>query len=224
MLLFQSRFHKGLVSGEVTVTFRLWPKARVKPGTRYRCHPIGVLVVDAVDRVRIEEITDRDAEQAGFADRRALLDYLQGFSDTPLSGSTEIFKVTLHYGGESDFARIADEIEVTDETFNQLSALLAHMDSSSRTGPWTQETLSLIEGHPRVAASRLAEMVQRETKPFKADVVKLKKLGLTQSFEVGYDLTPRGRVFLDLLRSKGQAEMPAKGTRRASAKSGKQSA
>lgn len=75
------------------------------------------------------------------------------------------------------------------------------MDSSSSSGPWTLETLGLIEKHPRIAASRLARMVRRETKPFKTDVVKLKKSGLTQSFEVGYDLTPRGRAFLARLRT-----------------------
>ncbi len=202
MLLFKSRFHEGLVSGAITLTYRLWPKARVKPGSRYRCHPIGVLVVDAVDRVRLAEITDREAAQAGFPDRGALLSYLQGFSPSPLSESAEVFKVALHYGGKGDFAGIASDAEFTDETLNQLLNQLARMDSSSRCGPWTNETLSLIEGHPRIAASRLAKMMQRDTKPFKADVVKLKKLGLTQSFEVGYDLTPRGRAFLDRLKSR----------------------
>ncbi len=201
MLLFKSRFHEGLVSGDITLTFRLWPKARVKPGSRYRCHPIGVLVVDAVDRVRIEEITDGDAERAGFQDRDALLAYLGEFSETPLSGSAEVFKVGLHYGGEGDFAATADEEEVTDDAFSQIFGQLAKMDGSSQSGSWTHETLKLIESHPRIAASRLAAMVHRETKPFKADVVKLKKLGLTQSFEVGYDLTPRGRAFLQRLRS-----------------------
>jgi hypothetical protein len=205
VLLFQSKFHSGLVSGAITLTFRLWPKPRVKPGSRYRCHPIGVLVVDAVDRVRIAEITDREAEQAGFPDRRTLLTYLQGFSHTPLSGSTEVFKVSLHYGGEGDFAATAHEAEFTDEAFSQLSVRLARLDASSRSGPWTRQTLTLIESHPRTAASRLAGMISRETKPFKADVVKLKKLGLTQSFEVGYDLTPRGRSFLERLRSGRQA-------------------
>lgn len=199
MLLFQSKFHEGLVSGAVTLTFRLWPKARVKPGSRYRCHPIGVLVVDAVDRVRVAKITDGEAKRAGFSSRRLLLTYLQGFSDEPLLGSTELYKVTLHYGGEGDFVGPAQNAEVTDEEFSELTATLARMDSS-KNGPWTRETLALIRSHPRLAASKLAAMVQRETKPFKADVVKLKKLGLTQSFEVGYDLTPRGRTFLKRLR------------------------
>ena len=48
----------------------------------------------------------------------------------------------------------------------------------------------------RVAASKLAARVGRETLPFKTDVRKLKKLGLTQSFEVGYELSPRGLAYL----------------------------
>ncbi len=204
MLLFQSRFHEGLVSGAITHTFRLWPKARVKPGARYRCHPIGVLVVDSVERVRVDQITDCEAQQAGFAGRGVLIEYLQNLSEAPLSGSAEVFKVILHYGGEGDFAAVAHETEISDEAFNELTAKLSRMDSSGGSGPWTGKTLSLIEEHPRIAASRLAGMVKRETKSFKADVVKLKKLGLTQSFEVGYDLTPRGRAFLQLLRSKAK--------------------
>jgi len=38
--------------------------------------------------------------------------------------------------------------------------------------------------------------MDRETRFFKTDVRKLKKLGLTRSYEVGYDLTPRGKTVL----------------------------
>ncbi len=68
MLLFQKKFHEGLISGDVTLTFRLWPKARVKRGGRYRCHPIGVVEVDSLDRVRVGSISDEDAKRAGFWD------------------------------------------------------------------------------------------------------------------------------------------------------------
>jgi hypothetical protein len=44
-------------------------------------------------------------------------------------------------------------------------------------------------------------MVGRETKPFKLDVRKLKNLGLTISLKIGYELSPRGRAFLDSGRS-----------------------
>ena len=38
--------------------------------------------------------------------------------------------------------------------------------------------------------------MQRETRAFKADVRKLKELGLTISHEVGYSLSRRGRALL----------------------------
>ena len=65
MLLFQKRFHEGLVSGAVTITFRRWDKPHVRVGGRYRCHPIGVLEVDQVDRVRVRNITVEDAKRSG---------------------------------------------------------------------------------------------------------------------------------------------------------------
>ena len=39
-------------------------------------------------------------------------------------------------------------------------------------------------------------MVGRETAPFKLDVRKLKALGLTRSFAVGYEVSPRGLAYL----------------------------
>ena len=49
-------------------------------------------------------------------------------------------------------------------------------------------------------ARELAQRLRRETQPFKTDVRKLKKLGLTVSFDVGYELAPRGRAFLERTR------------------------
>jgi hypothetical protein len=48
-----------------------------------------------------------------------------------------------------------------------------------------------------VRAPDLAAGLGRETLPFKADVRKLKELGLTESLLVGYRLSPRGRAYLD---------------------------
>jgi hypothetical protein len=50
-----------------------------------------------------------------------------------------------------------------------------------------------------VRAPDLAASFGRETQPFKRDVRKLKDLGLTESLEVGYRLSPRGRAFLETL-------------------------
>jgi hypothetical protein len=196
MLLFQKRFHEGLVRGQTTLTFRRWDKPHVKPGGRYRCHPIGVLVVDAIDRVRVADITEEDASRGGFATRDELLAYLRTAPGAArLTARTEVFRVALHHGGDGDRVEEALDVALTPGDVAAIKARLARFDASI-TGPWTSKTLAIISANPRVAASRLAERLGRETLPFKVDVRKLKRLGLTQSFEVGYEVSPRGVAYL----------------------------
>ena len=195
VLLFKKPFHEGLVSGAITVTFRRWQKPHVRPGGRYRCHPIGVLEVDALDVVSVRSITAEDAARAGFDSRDALIAYLAELG--PLDDDTTVHKVVLHHGGDGDRVELALEDDLTDDDVKVIREKLARMDAKQA---WTKKTLSLIEKHPRTAASKLAAKVGRETLPFKADVVKLKKLGLTQSFEVGYEISPRGRAYLEKTR------------------------
>lgn len=183
MLLFRKPFHAGLVDGSIRLTFRTWDKPHVRAGGRYRCHPIGVLEVDRIERVRVADITEDDARLCGFA----TLAELRAFMNTDRE---EAFRIDLHHGGDGDRVEIALDDKLTADDIANLETKLEKM------GDWTYETLRLIEKHPRVAASKLAAKVSRETAPFKVDVRKLKKLGLTQSFEVGYELSPRGRAFL----------------------------
>lgn len=200
MLLFQKRFYEGLVRGDVTVTFRRWDKPHVRPGGRYRCHPIGVLEVDRVDRVKVADISERDAKRSGFASLEELLAYIASAKDEPLTDDTELFRIELHHGGEADRVDLALDDALTKEDVEAIRAQLERLD---RERPWTKETLAIIEKHPRVAASKLAAKLGRETSPFKVDVRKLKRLGLTQSFEVGYEISPRGRAYLAATRRRG---------------------
>ncbi|MFO0614500.1 MAG: hypothetical protein U0414_18085 [Polyangiaceae bacterium] len=193
MLLFQKRFHEGLVRGEVTLTFRRWDKTHVRPSGRYRCHPIGVLEVDDVSRVSVGAISEEDARRAGFATRAELVAYLATAKDEPLSDASEVFRVALHHGGDGDRVELALVDALDAAAVRDITARLAKMDGDE---PWTKKTLALIDRHPRVAASQLAARLGRETASFKVDVRRLKKLGLTQSFEVGYEISPRGRAYL----------------------------
>lgn len=193
MLLFQKRFHAGLVSGAVTVTFRRWDKPHVRIGGRYRCHPIGVLEVDRIDRVRVGDVTEADARRSGFGARAELIEYLRTARDEALDDDTRVFRIELHHGGDGDRVALALEADLGPADVAAIAAKLARMDADE---PWTNKTLAIIARHPRVAASQLAAKLDRETPPFKVDVRKLKKLGLTQSFEVGYELSPRGRAYL----------------------------
>jgi hypothetical protein len=195
MLLFKKRFHDGLVSGAVSLTFRRWKKPKVKPGGRYRCHPIGVLEVDSIDLVRVDTIKDRDARRSGFSSAAELIEYLGTGPSGLVDPDTEVYRVALHHGGDGDRVEIALDDQLGPDDVKAISARLAKMDS---TRPWTQKTLALIRKNPRTAASKLAAKLRVETAPLKADVRKLKKLGLTQSFEVGYEISPRGVAYLAL--------------------------
>jgi hypothetical protein len=191
VLLFKKAFHAGLASGAVTLTFRRWDKPHVRAGGRYRCHPIGVLEVDDVARVPAGALTEADARRAGFPSRAALVAFLAELG--PLADDTPLFRVELHYGGDGDRVESALDATLTDAQIAELDAKLARLD---RAAPWTRDTLALIRKHPRIAASKLAAKLGRETLPFKVDVRKLKRLGLTQSFEVGYEVSPRGLAYL----------------------------
>ncbi len=207
MLLFKKAFFAGLQSGAITLTFRRWAKPHVRPGGRYRCHPIGVLEVDALARVTVGQITDDDAKAAGFPGRAELVAYLAELG--PLDDATEVFRVALHHGGDGDRVEVALEDALGDADVAAITAKLARLDKTTR---WTGKTLAIIERHPQIAASKLAAKLGRETLPFKVDVRKLKKLGLTQSFEVGYEISPRGRAYLDATRS-GRKARPARAAR-----------
>jgi len=198
MLLFKKVFHQGLVDGSIGLTFRRWAKPHVKVGGRYRCHPIGVLEVDAIAKLRVRDITAADAARAGFASRAALVDYMRtGPNGDDLDDDTEVFRVELHHGGDGDRVEIALDDRLGADDVAAIRAKLAKLDAKEA---WTHATLRLIAKHPQVAASKLAATLGRETLPFKVDVRKLKKLGLTQSFEVGYELSPRGRAYLAATR------------------------
>jgi hypothetical protein len=193
VLLFQKRFHEGLLAGSVTLTFRCWDKPHVRAGGRYRCHPIGVLEVDAIERVRLTDISPEDARRSGFSDLPELLEYIQGGPGAKRSHDGELFRIELHHGGDGDRVEIALQDQLGPDEVAAIRAKLERMDQKQ---PWTAATLALIASQPRVAASKLAPQLGRETLPFKTDVRKLKKLGLTQSFEVGYEISPRGRAYM----------------------------
>jgi hypothetical protein len=191
VLLFKKPFWDGLRTGAITLTYRRWQKPHVRPRGRYRCHPIGVLEVDDIAVVPVASISEDDARRAGFATRADLVAYLAELG--PLEPATEVYRVVLHHGGDGDRVELALEDQIAADDVAAIRTRLARLDKAK---PWTRRTLALIDKHPRVAASKLAKMVKRETQPFKTDVRKLKKLGLTQSFEVGYEISPRGRAYL----------------------------
>ena len=58
---------------------------------------------------------------------------------------------------------------------------------------------SAVASHEGIRAADLAARVGQEKEPFKINVRKLKNIGLTESLDVGYRLSPRGRFVLEAL-------------------------
>lgn len=200
-MLFKRRFHAGLADGSITLTYRVWARPQVKPGGRYRVGAIGLIEVDAVDRVRLRSIRAPDARQAGFASRAELVEVLRSSARGGLTDDALVFRIRLHHAGPDDRpGPPAQDADLSDDDVATLVKRLRRLDDASGHGAWTARTLALIERNPRVPARELAQRLRRETQPFKADVRKLKRLGLTVSFDVGYALAPRGRAFLERTR------------------------
>jgi hypothetical protein len=191
-MLFPQRFWAGLEDGSVTLAFRRWRRRGVKAGGS-QLTPVGVLAVDAVDAVAVDDIADDEARRAGYRDRDELLAELARHPDGTL------YRIAFHRAGADPRVALREDTAVSDDQLAAVRARLARLDRASSHGPWTEEVLRLIAARPGVRAADLAGSMDRETQPFKTDVRKLKALGLTESLAVGYRLSPRGRVVLDRL-------------------------
>jgi hypothetical protein len=179
----------GVADGSVTLAFRRWRRQDVQPGSQFRT-VAGVVRVDAVEIV--EDITDEEARQAGWPDAAGLRRQLDKVaSDLPT------YRVTLSWAGPDPRVALRESADLTEEDVAAIDAKLERLDRASSHGPWTMATLDLIRRRPHTRAPDLAAEMGRERDPFKIDVRKLKNLGLTRSFDVGYDVSPRGRSYLE---------------------------
>ena len=151
--------------------------------------PVGQLAILSVTPVTLSEITAADSERAGYPDRDALLEELRA------RPSGQVYRIEL--GGLVADPRIALRSQSLDASAAaDLIRQLERLDRRSPDGPWTTRTLRLVEVHPGVRALDLARMIGQEKLPFKVNVRKLKRLGLTESLEVGYRLSQRGSDLL----------------------------
>ena len=197
-MLFKREFHQGLIDGSITLTFRRWTRPQVKVGGRYRFGGDHAIEVDAVTTVTPLRIRRADASRSGFSDRAALLALL----DEQRGTGKDVYRVEFHYAGKAGPGPPAADARLSSEDVEALAARLEKMDRLSAHGAWTRRTLTLIDRHPHTVSTELARKLGRETRSFKADVRKLKRLGLTLSHEVGYEISLRGRAFL---RARGRA-------------------
>lgn len=184
----------AVVDGRVDLAFRRWDRPLAKAGARQRT-AVGVIGFESVEPVARERVTDEEARRAGFASRNELLAFL----DRRATGT--IYRVGLSLLGPDPRVALRDALPDEHEVA-EVERRLARLDRFSRHGPWTRGVLEAIGAQPGLRAADLAAQFERERLPFKLDVRKLKELGLTESLEVGYRLSPRGRAILDRLATR----------------------
>jgi hypothetical protein len=201
-MLLKKRALDGIASGDIDLAFRNWRRPTVKPGTRLRT-AIGVVEIDAMDTVDPARITEADARRAGFASRHDLLTSLAAASQDAGDAADDraVYRIELHFAGSDPREALRQNADLTPDNVAAIDARLRRLDKASTNGPWTLATLHLIADRPATRATDLAAAAGRPKAAFKADVRKLKELGLTESLGVGYRLSPRGHAYLAAQRS-----------------------
>jgi hypothetical protein len=183
----------AIADGRIDLAFRRWDRPRATEGGTQRT-PIGVIGFESVQLVSRDAVSEDEARRAGFETRDELLAFL----DHRTEGV--IYRVQLRIAGPDPRIALRETVPDDDEAA-EIMQRLARLDQFSTHGPWTQAVLEAICDQPGRRAGDLAAEMERPRLPFKMDVRKLKELGLTESLEIGYRLSPRGEAILKRLIS-----------------------
>lgn len=175
--------------GEIDLQFRRWKRATVKPGGTLKTR-VGVLQIGAIDPVTVAQVTEKDVRRAGFDNRAGFLDWLETMKPGDLC------RIEVSYLGEDPRVALRQKSKLGLAELAEIDATLDALDGRAEIGAWTTKFLEKIEKHPGRLAEELGQELGLDKHPFKLRVRKLKALGLTESLEVGYRLSPRGEAVL----------------------------
>jgi hypothetical protein len=90
---FSQELRAGVLSGDITVTFRLWRRAQVKAGGRYRVGP-GEIEVDSIELVPFALLDETDLRLSGETDREALR--RRAAHAGPIHDDTLLYRIEFH--------------------------------------------------------------------------------------------------------------------------------
>jgi hypothetical protein len=96
MLLFKKKFLPAIRSGAKTQTIRLWKWRLMRSGQRSYIPGAGHIGVDSVEEVRLDDLTDADAQPDGFPTAAALRHELESIYGDRLASGYKAFRITFH--------------------------------------------------------------------------------------------------------------------------------
>jgi hypothetical protein len=178
--------------GTVSLLFRKRDRLAVRPGSVYRT-AVGLVAIDAVDAVEPGALTAQEARSAGYSGLALLVADLERWS------GASVFRIRVRYAGADPRIALRNRDRLAPGELRTVLDRLEDLDRRDQSGGWTRAYLTLIRDQPSVLAARLAVSVGLPTPLFKRRVRQLKELGLTESLEVGYRLSPRGSAVLSHL-------------------------
>jgi hypothetical protein len=90
---FSSELRDDVVSGRVTVSFRLWQRPKVQVGGRYAVGPV-FIEIDSIDVVPFSSVTRADVRRSGERDRESLR--RRAAHAGPIGEDTLVHRIEFH--------------------------------------------------------------------------------------------------------------------------------
>jgi hypothetical protein len=90
---FSRDLRDDVASGDITVSFRLWSRPKVKTGGRYTVGPVRI-EVDSIDLVPFSSVTRGDVRRSGERDRESLRE--RAAHAGPIDDDTLVYRVEFH--------------------------------------------------------------------------------------------------------------------------------
>ena len=190
-MLFTAATLRGLTEGRVSCTYRRWDVVRPKVGSRFTTSA-GMVEVTSISTAEEDQLTERDAADAGFDSVVDLIKWCRA------KGSGDLYRIGIILAGPDPRIELRRTDKLDPADVAALNAKLDRMDRAAEQ-PWTRNTLRQIQRLPAVVSTELAAEMGQERQAYKLRVRRLKALGLTESLERGYRLSPRGEAYLGTL-------------------------
>jgi hypothetical protein len=90
---FSPELREDVAAGDITVSFRLWRRPKVKVGGHYPVGPVNI-EVDSVELVPFSSVTRADVRRAGERDRESLR--RRAAHAGPIDDDTLLFRIEFH--------------------------------------------------------------------------------------------------------------------------------
>ncbi|WP_131960256.1 ASCH domain-containing protein [Dyadobacter psychrotolerans] len=189
-MLFKQKHLEGIKSGKISLAFRKWKKLTVSEGNLIKTS-VGNIKIVSVEEIALQNISDEEAEKAGFKNASSLVQLLEEQKEGA------IYRIGVVFDSEDPRIELRERFQFEEGELEGLKSELEILDKYSKIGKWTTKTLQVIRENPKMKAADLAVKAKKEKEWLKLNVRKLKSLGLTISHEPGYTLSPRGEAYMD---------------------------